>query len=189
MKKNIKLFLLTMFLTVIILTGCNSNEKKEKDDSVSKENEKGEVVDNKIVVDDENITIKYLKREHKKVPGMMNNQRTVFNLPTILVNITNNMDEKIHLVVHTSKDVDTNIDYAYSLTNENGVIDSTGTIIGTNKNLDVNIIYEKIRDIQNEYPLESFDNKIIYLDLYVADEYGTLNKFLKTYELNGNDLK
>ena len=184
MKNNFKLFafILCLFAGLFIITGCGKDEETSNSKETTKKEVKKE--ESKTIINDKYITIKYLKREYKKIPGMMNNENTVFNLPTILVNITNNTDEEIRLGVHTSKKVDNSINYAFNFTNSDGVLDTTGTTIPAKSNLNVNIIYQKIRDIEKEYPLDSFDNKTIYLELY-KNNYNNI----KSYDLDGNELK
>lgn len=183
---NNKLKKLIIFLVVVIglftITGCGNS----KDNKLNKQEDNTVEEDStfKTVVDDDNIKIEFIRRDSKKVPGMMNNQRTVFNLPVVVLQVTNKMDQGIHLAVHTSKTIDSTIDYAFSLSNSDGVMDSTGFRLAAKSKGETAIYYEKIRDLEEEYPLSSFDDKTIYLELYVEE-----NKNIKSYELDGNELK
>ena len=179
-----KLFIfLFIILGLFTITACGNNkdnkENKQEDNTVEEEDN-----NYKTVVDDGNIKIEFIRRDLKKVPGMMNNQKTVFNLPVVVLQITNKMDQEIHLGVHTSKTIDNTIDYAFSLSNSDGVKDSTGFRLAAKSKGETTIYYEKIRDLEDEYPLSSFDDMIIYLELYVDE-----NKNIKSYELDGNELK
>ena len=178
-------YLLMIIVLVFTITGCGKEQKEEKE-------EKTPVVENNTnknitVIDDEYITINFLKREHKKIPGMMNNKVTTFNLPTLLLNITNKLNEKIHFEVRATTEIGADLGYYYSLTNETRNIDSTGTIIQPKKSLDVNVIYEQSRDLEQEYPLSVFDNKKVYLSLYRENNGGF--SFIKEYELDASVLK
>ena len=180
MKKKI-FGLLLIFTLVIGLTGCGSSgDSNNKGD---KETNGGATV-----VDNDYVSIRFVKREYKKIPGMMNNERVVFNLPTVLLNINNKTNEKIHFEVRASKNIGDKIDYYFSLTNENRVIDTTGTVLEKGEIQDVNVIYQKSKDLEKEYPLDIFNDKTIYLRLYKYGSEGQ-TEFIEEYEIETSKLK
>ena len=178
-------YLLIIIVLMFTVTACTKEKEEVKEETPVVENTKSK---NITIVDDEYITIKFLKREHKKVPGMLNNKGTTFNLPTLLFNITNKLNEKIHFEVRATTEIGADLGYYYSLTNETRNIDSSGTVIQPKKSLDVNVIYEQSRDLEQEYPLSVFDNKKVYLRLYKTGENNGYN-FVKEYELDGSVLE
>ena len=182
MSKKIVIYVVLLGILIFGLTGCkgNSSSNENQEDETRKEGQ--------VIIDDEYITISYIQREFKKIPGMLDNKQTTFNLPTVLLNITNKCDEKIHFEVHTSKTIDSSIDYSFALTNENRKIDSSGTVLQAKEKQDVNVIYQRIRNLKTEYPLNVFNDKIIYLNLY---KYGTEGQtvLVKEYEINASNLR
>ena len=186
--KKLLICFIVVLVGLVFLTGCQKKEKEEEvvpEETISNKAPKENA--GKVVIDNDNITIRYIKREYMKISGMKDNKVTSYKLPSMLFNITNKLDEKIHFEVRASKNVGDKLNYSYSLTNADRTIDTSGTILNAKEKQDVNVIYQKTKDLEEEYSLDVFDNTKIYLSLY---KYGSSGEtvLVKEYEIDTSKL-
>ena len=192
MKKKILGFILLIIL-FIGLTSCGNKVEEGIDEDVEPQNEYNDIIDDstsggKTILENEYVTIKFIKREIKSLAGMENGEIVYYKLPTILLSIKNNYGEPLHFETRASEYEKSKINYGFVMSNEKGLFDYTGLNLAKDETLKTNIYYSQIKYEQREYPLSTLDDKNIFLRLYEKDEYGG-NIFINEYKLNTNILK
>ena len=186
-KKFLSLLLITIILFGFTACGQKENDKTNESDNKASNNSEN-INDGKVILENEYVTIKFIKREIKSLPGMENGEIVYYKLPTVLLSIKNNYGEPLHFETRATDYEKSKINYGFVMSNEKGSFDYTGLNLAKDETLNTNIYYSQIKYEQREYPLSTLDDKNIFLRLYEKDEFGG-NSFINEYKFNTNELK